>query len=162
MINDIIVEIRNLLAAAMTTRCVAYYVGNIGLPANAQMPVCIVRRKRTLLTDRRSSTADHYRYTISILIITNIVKSLATAGLTNGLVPSENALANIVEERDTDGAPKLNTVLGVLTKQDNVRGVYYQYIKNIDVNYEPELNGRDMYVAAEITFDVEDMVTRKS
>lgn len=162
MINDVIVEIRNLLETNMGSRCVAYYAGNLGIPARAQMPVCIVRRRATNMDERRSTTQDYYRFEISVLIVTDLIKSLGTAALTNGLIPSENTLANIIEERDTDNAPKTNTVLGVLTRQRNVRGTYYQYIKNIRVNYEPELNGQDMYVAAEVTFDVEDQLTRKS
>lgn len=162
MINDVLVEIRNLLATNMTTRCVAYYAGNLGLPARAQMPVCIVRRVATQMESRRSTTADYYRYSISVLIVTDIVKSLSTTALSSGLIPSENTLANIIEERDTDNAPKTDTVLGVLTKQANVRGTYYTYLTNIRVNYEPELDGQDLYVAAEVTFDAMDTLTRKS
>ena len=162
MINDVVVEIRNLLATAMTTRCAAYYAGNIGLPANVQMPVCIVKRKAESLDNRRSTTTDYYKYTISVLIITNIVKSLGTAGLTDGLVASENTLGNIIGERDTDGAPKLDTVLGVLSRQQNLRGTNYIYLNNIAVNYEPELNGVDLFVGAEVTFDAYDTFTRKA
>lgn len=161
MVNDILVEIRGLLAAAMGSRCVGYYAGNIGIPANAQMPVCIVRRKSNELVERRSTTADYYSCTLSVLVITNIVKSLAVAGLTAGLVPSENKLANIIEEKDTDGAPKLDTVAGVLTKESNLRGTNYQYITNVRTDYEPELNGKDTFAAAEVTFDVKFSITRK-
>lgn len=162
MINDVLVEIRALLAAGMGSRCVGYYAGNIGIPGNSQMPVCIVRRVATQLEARRSSTADYYRYSISVLVVTNLVKSLSTTALSSGLVPSENTLANIIEERDTDGAPKTDTVLGLLTRQANIRGTYYIYLSNIRVNYEPDLNGRDLYVAAEVTFDAYDTLTRKS
>lgn len=161
MINPVIVEIRNLLAAAMTTRCVAYYVGDIGLPAKAQMPVCIVRRVNSSF-DRRTSTGDYWKHTISILVVTDIIKSLSTAGLTSGLVSSENTLADIVAEMDTDGAPKTNTVLGTLTRQSNLRGTYYQYLQNFNVNYQPDLGNDFPYVAAEITFETESFVTRKS
>lgn len=160
MINPVIVEIRNLLAAAMTTRCVAYYVGDIGLPAKAQMPVCIVRRVSSTF-DRRTTTGDFWRHTISILVVTDIVKSLSTAGVSSGLISSENTLANIVAEMDTDGAPKTDTVLGVLTRQSNLRGTNYAYLTNFNVNYQPELSGEFPYVAAEVTFETESFVTRK-
>lgn len=150
--NDVVKEVRDLLQTSMGTRCLAYYAGNIGLPFKASLP-CLMVRERSTEVIRKSTAADQYKFSLSILVVTDIVVSFNEAGLTDRIVKHREALRLIMEEKDTTGAPKTDTVLGCLMKQSNIRGVSFIYNLNPRVNYEVESPGETFYVAAEVLLD---------
>ena len=162
MMNEVILELRSLLQTSMGSRCTAYYAGNVALPMKNELPCVIVREHRTSV-DRSSTAKDRYRFKVSVLVVTDIVTSFNEAGLTNRIVESRQKLRKIMEEGDTDGAPKADTVLGCLMKQANLRGVSFIYNQTPEVNYDVESPGEFFYVAAEVTLDLlSDSVSRKA
>jgi hypothetical protein len=162
MIDDALLEVKNLLRTNMGEACVEYYAGDIGIPAKSVLP-CIIVRERSTKVERVSTAKDQYRFGISILVITNLVDSLKTAGLSSSTRLSRQKLRKLIEEADTDGAPKTTTVLGALMQQANIRGSHYVYSLNPEVNYQLESPDGYILVAAEVTIDlVTDLVTRKA
>ena len=162
MIDEALLEVKGLLATALGSACKMYYAGNVGIPAKSALPCIVVRQKRTRV-ERISTSKDQYRHTIGILVITNLISSLKTAGLSSSVRLADQTLRKLVEEADTDGAPKTTTVLGVLMQTANIRGSNYIYSLNPDVNYEIPAPDGHIMVAAEVTLDlVTELVVRKA
>lgn len=164
MIFDAASEIRTLLATSMGSRCKKYYVGRPFVPAKSALPALVVTGVKTKLT-RPNTAQDRYQFTLRITLIQDMAAAQDVAGLTNGILVADNDLQKAVEEADTDGAPKADTLLGTLMKQSNIRGTNYVYNLNPEVNYEPNLPHMAgyFYIAAQLTIDVfGDIVTRKA
>lgn len=162
MMNEALIEVRDMLETAMGSAVASYYAGDIGLPYKNSLPAVIVRELYTE-HDRPSTAKDRYRFGISILVVTDMTKDFATAAMANLIVKHRQTLRKLVEEADTDGAPKTTTVLGALMRQANVRGTNYVYNLNGRVDYRPTTPDGFFYTAAEITLElVTEMVTRKA
>lgn len=161
--NEVLVEVRDLLEDTMGSGTVnKFYAGDVGLPYANALPAVIVRERYTEIA-RQSTAKDMYRFGISILVVMDMCKSLATAGLTDNIVLHRKTLRNLMEQADSDGAPLATTVLGALMKQASLRGTNYVYNLNGRINYDPPAPQGFFYVAAELTLDVlADYVTRKA
>lgn len=163
MINEALKEVRDMLETSVGSSVVkSFYAGDVGLPYKDALPAVIVRERYTRV-ERKSTAKDQYRHGLSILVVMDMRKDIATAGLTDEIVGHRQRLRNLMEEADTDGAPKTTTVLGALMKQANIRGTHYVYNLDPYVDYNPSVPGGFFYVAAEITLDVlSEIVTRKA
>jgi len=151
-----------MLATAMGSAVTSYYAGDVGLAYKNSLPAIIVREQYTE-HDRPSTAKDRYRFGISILVVTDVTKDFHTAEATGLIMQHRQTLRKLVEEADSDGAPKTTTVLGALMKQANLRGTNYVYNLNGRVEYNPAVPGNFFYAAAEITLElVTEMVTRKA
>lgn len=159
--DDVVKEVRDLLETSMTTRCQAYYAGDIGIPFKASLPVLIVRELETQVI-RESTAKDQYRFSLSILVVTSIITSFNEAGLSDNIVKHRELLRLIMEEKnDTTGAPKTDTVLGTLMKQSNLRGTNFVYNLTPKVNYRFPSPDGSLLVAAEVLLDfTTSLVTR--
>lgn len=162
MIDEALIEVRDLLEAGMVDivdsvpvpKCKKYYAGDTGVPANSALP-CIIVRERYTEVERSSTSSDMFRFGISILLITDLRKSLKEGGLTDEIVASRQLLRKMVEEIDSStGRLKTNTLLGVLLKQSNLRGTNFQYNLKPRVNYAVPSPKNWNLVAAEVTLDV--------
>ena len=164
MMYDVLTEIRDLLSASMTTRCASYFVGRSAgvFMAQNSLPALIVRNKSTKL-ERQGTAKDRYTFNIGILVITDMVTNFKETGVSNRIILSDAKLIKIFEEKDTDGAPMSDTVMGTLMKQSNIRGTSFAYNLNPVINYEVESPPGFFYVAGEMTLTViAEFVTRKS
>lgn len=162
MIDSALIEIRDLLQTNMGARCEAYYAGDIGIPAKSALPAIIIREK-SMDIDRSSTAKDVYKFSIGILVVTHLTAALSTAGLTDHVSESRQTLRKLIAEKDTDGAPKTNTVIGALMKQSSLVGSNYAYSLNPHVNFEIESPDGHLLVAAEVTLDVmSTLVARKA
>lgn len=154
MMNEAVLELQTLLSTLMTTRCKKYYAGEIGIPYKNALPCLIIREGRTR-HERASTNTDRYVHEISILVVTDIVKSFNEAGVADQIMKSRQTLRKIMEEADaTTRAPKTNTVLGALMKQSSIDGTWYTYNLNPVVNYEIEQPKEFFYVAAEVKLEL--------
>ena len=162
MIDEALIELKNLLATNIGTGCKMYYAGDIGIPAKGALP-CLIVRERFTRVERTSTSKDKYRFGIGILVVTNLISSLKTAGLSSSVKLSRQVLRKLIEEADTDGAPKTSTVLGTLMRTSSLRGTNYVYSLNPQVNYEIPSPDGHVLVAAEVTLEmVTDLVVRKA
>lgn len=162
MMNEALIEIRDLLETAIGSGVTTYYAGDVGLPYKNALPAIIVRELETVI-DRPSTAKDRYKHSISILVVMDMMKAMDMTGLSNNISNTRQDLRKLVEEADTDGAPKTTTVLGALMKHANIRGTNYMYTLPLRVNYNPSFPTEFFYVAAEITLEaVTEMVTRKA
>ena len=114
MMDEALIEIRNLLQTEMGSAAASYYAGDIGTPYKTSLPAVIVREEKTI-QKRQSTAKDMYNFAISILVVTDIAKALDVAGTANKIVKARQTLRKLIEEADVDGAPKTTTVLGALS-----------------------------------------------
>lgn len=154
MMADVLVTIRDLLKNGVGSGAKAYYAGDIGIPAKMAMPIVVVAPRSTQM-ERPHTAGDQYRYGLSIMVYVDVAGGMKAAGNTDGVMTAQQNLMKLVEEADTDGAPKTTSVLGCLMKQSNLRGAGYEYNLNPRVNYRPPSGPNDaMVLSAEITLDV--------
>ena len=163
MMNEALKEVEARIKADVGTTAVkAWYVGDAGLVPGGTLPAVIVRERGTKIT-RVSTSKDQCTFSISILVVVDMRADFKTAARTNDLVAHRERLRKLVEEADTDGAPKTTTILGSIMRQANLHGTNYVWNMNPVVNYYPEVPGGFFYAAAEITLDlITDLVTRKA
>lgn len=166
MMNEVVKEVRNMLRTSMGSSYIkTFYAGRVGLPATNYMPCVIVEEVGTQM-ERQSTVKDIYRFSLLITVIVDVRKDFSVAGVTSDeIVDVYQTLRNVVEEADTDGAPKTTSILGALTRQANLRGTNYVYSMNPRVNYRPVFPGMDefWYAAATIEIDMlADFITRKA
>lgn len=165
MMNEVIVEVRDLLRTSMGSSVVkTFYAGRVGIPAKSYLPAVIVEERSTELV-RQSTNKDMWKFGISILVICDVRQDFNVAGLTDDVVDTFQTLRDLVEEADTDGAPKTTSVLGAMARQANIRGTNFVYNIRPRVNYRPIFPGMDQfwYVAAQIDIDMlSDFITRKA
>lgn len=161
--NEALIELRDLLEASLGSKIKTCYAGRVGIPAKNYLPALILQEVSTEI-ERQSSGCDQYRHTIRVVLVMDMVKQFATAGIVNDIVGTHEAVRKLMEEADTDGAPRTDTVLGTIMKQSNIRGTNYVYNLDGVVNYEPTFPGQDQffYIGAELTLGmVSNYVTRK-
>ena len=152
--NEALKEVRDLLATSMSGRGIAaFYAGDIGTPAKGNLP-CIIVREVSTRAGRQSTSSDQYIFGISVLLITDIFASADVAGIQNNTVASRERLRVLMEEGDTTGAPKTDTVLGTFMKQANIRGSNFVYNLNGRIDYRPPAPHGFTLAAAELTLDV--------
>lgn len=163
MMDEALIEVRDLLETALGVKVKTCYAGRVGIPAKNYLPAVIVQEVATSI-ERQSTACDMYRHSINILVVLDMVKDFDITGIDDNIVDTHQSLRKIMEEADTDGAPKTDTVLGALMKQSNIRGTNYVYNINGAINYLPAFPGQDrfFYIAAELSLDlISQMVVRK-
>jgi len=162
MMNEVLIEIRDQLKTDMTTRCKSYFVGEIGAPLKNNMPVIVVRERSTKQY-RQSTAKDGFEFGIKIEVVVDIIPSMNVAGVEDRIVASRQILRKIIEEEDTDGYPKTDTILGSLGRTSNLQGTHFVYNLNPEVNYEVETPDNALYIMAEVNLSViKTFATRKN
>lgn len=162
MMNEALVKVRDTLETLMgSTTVKSYYAGDVGIPYANSLPAVIVRELYTEM-DRPSTAKDRYRFGISALVVMDMRANMTTTADTDEIIQARQVLRKLVEEADTDGAPKTTTLLGALLKKSTLRSDKYEWIINTRVDYRPSVPGDFFYVAAEITFELLEQVTRKA
>lgn len=163
MMADQLVSIRNLLASAVGSAAKAYYAGDIGIPSKMALPAVVVRPRFTQM-ERPHTAGDQYRYGISIMVYIDVAGGMTAAGNTDGIMKAQQNLIKLLEEADTDGAPKITTVLGCLMRQSNLRSSTFNYNINPRITYNPSSGPNDaMLLSAELTLDyLTNIVPRKA
>lgn len=162
MMHEATKEIRDLLRTNMGSRCKVYYLGRPFVPAKLALPALFVSGITTK-HERPNTAQDIYRFSIRITVIQDLAAAQNIAGLADSMLLADENIQAVMEEADTTGAPKIDTVLGCLMRQRNIRGTNFIYNFSPQVNYEPNIAHMQgyWYVAAQVTMDiVTDIVPR--
>lgn len=136
--DETIKEIRDLLAANLTTQFNKYYVGRVAFPPKAYLPALMVYGLQTELDSERTTTSrDRYSYRIRVEILVNIYKYANVAGTeADDIMNVQEAVRQKMEKRTTNGIPDATTVLGVLRR--NIAGTNYLFNNDITIDYEED------------------------
>lgn len=159
--NDLLDEFKTLLEGAMSGSITTFYKGEVKLVPQSYLPALMVMPVSTNVI-ARTTASDQFQYTVKVRIVTDIKKSLDEAG-TGAIIKSQQSIIDMFEER-TNTVPDADTVLGVLRKVTNIRGVNYIYNNDITIDYGGivEADGW-FYVTAEATLSfTTDLILRQS
>ena len=149
--NRVLDEIKSLLSTAMTTRIKSYYKGEVEPVPQSYLPALMIWGKSTTVV-ALSTAKDQYVYEIGIKVIIDLKTQLDEAG-TGEIIKSQQEIINIMEERNTDGTLKSDTVLGTLRDTDNVKGTDYLFNNEIKIEYEKIEGDEFPYIRAELTLE---------
>jgi hypothetical protein len=158
--NRVLSELKTLLSTAIgTTLIKSYYQGEVVTPAIPQsyLPALMVFGNSTEVV-AKSTAKDQYRYNITIRVVIDLKLYLKEAG-TGATISAQQAIINLMEERNTDGTLKDATVLGTL--RNNVRGTDYLYNNDITIEYKTIERGEFFYYQADCNLTATtDLLTR--
>lgn len=127
----ILSELKSYLETALGSRIKTYYIGEVVLVPRAYLPALMIFGERTQII-AKSTAKDQSQYDIVIRIETDINTFYKESG-TGTTVSHTEDLANIMEERNSDGTYKSNTVVGAL--RTHVRGENYLFNNDISIDY---------------------------
>lgn len=159
--NDLLDEFKTLLEGAMSGVISTFYQGEVKLVPQSYLPALMVMPVSTNVI-AKSTACDQYQYTVKVRIVTDIKKNLDEAG-TGDIIKSQQAIIDMFEAR-TSTVPDADSVMGVLRKVGNIRGVNYIYNNDITIDYGGivEANGW-FYVMAEATLSfTTDLILRQN
>lgn len=167
MIEYVENEIKELLKAASglgsggSPRIKSFYQGDVALPPQSYLPALMVFGTSEQVI-AKSTSSDQYQYELTVRVVIDLKKYFDQAG-TGEKIDAQEAIRKIMGERDTTtGAPKSDTVLGVLRKPENIRGLGYLFNNNVTISYSNEVSGQFPYVRADATFTLlTDLILRQ-
>lgn len=166
MMDNILLDLQTILRndcgnrTVMGRKC-TFWAGDIGLTAKNELPAVIIRPYATAM-ERQSTTSDQYKFTISILVVTDITNSMAEAGMANRIVKSHQELRKLVEEYDSaTRSPKADTILGSLVRFANITNADWAFNIKPKVDYRPAAPEGWWYCAAEITLEFMTEMTKR-
>lgn len=156
--NNVLDELKTKLKAAIgTTKIKSYYQGEVVAVPKSNLPALMIFGRGTTIT-AKSTAKDQYQYNITIRIVVDLNNYLSTAGVTE-VLKAQEAIINLMEERETDGTLKSDTVLGCL--RDNIQGTKYLYNNDIEIEYQTIQRGDYFYYQADCNLPVTtDLLTR--
>lgn len=155
---DVLNELKSLISAGMSNRYDTLYVGEVTLPAKSYMPAVMIIPQQTV-KEHVSTACDRYVYTVLIRVVVDLKSFFDEAG-TGDTIKSQEALMKIMEEREANGVPKGDTLLGILGDVDNIRGTNYIVLNPLTVSYEVIGGGEFPYVKAECEVQLENRLSR--
>jgi len=155
--NRVLSEIKTLLSTAMTTSIKQYYQGEVAVVPQSYLPALMIFGNGTEVV-AKSTAKDQYRYNITIRVVIDLKLYLKESG-TSDTIKAQQAIINLMEERNTDGTLKDATVLGTL--RNNVRGTDYLFNNDITIEYQTIQRGEFFYYQADCNLTATtDLLTR--
>lgn len=134
-------EIRDLLATSMAATSIKkYYVGYV--PPNrvpkAYLPIiCVYATPDTstsLVSEELGLQRDKWMFSVTIEVMVNVFDKVSSSGVeADSILDAQSAVRIFVEDRESNGTPKAETVLGTLRR--NIKGMNYLFNNDITVSY---------------------------
>lgn len=143
--NRVLAELKSLFDNALSSKFTEIYQGEVVLPPQSYLP-CLMLIPQSTEVIAKSTAKDQYTYTILLRAVVDIKKYFDEAG-TGDVLKAQQALINLMEERETTGVLKTATVLGVL--RANITGTDYLFNNEITIQYSTIQTGEWFYWKAE-------------
>jgi len=155
--NLVLAELKSILSTAIGASIKAYYQGEVAVVPQSYLPALMIFGRSTNVV-AKSTAKDQYQYNITIRVVIDLKKYLSESG-TGDTIKAQEALINLMEERNSDGTTKAATVLGAL--RDNVRGTQYLFNNDITIEYSTIQQGEYFYYKADCNLTATtDLLTR--
>lgn len=158
--NNILDQLRTTFSSSLTSRGITtFFKGRQKIELQSDLPLLSVYPIST--HQRHTGTVrDSTEYEIGIEIAVNL-KNYFNSNTGQGTqLETLDALIDIVEERETDGDLKTNTIMGIINANITVNGKVL-YTDDMQVNYETYLDAREFPVAkSTVTFRAFDRPNR--
>lgn len=149
--NDVLDELKALFETNLTGRSIKkFYKGEIALVPQSYTPVFMIWGVSTEII-AKSTACDQFVYTIQIRIEDSLNHTLKSTGIADDDLEDQETLINTMEERETNGQLKSNTVMGILRTVSNISGTSYLFNNELTATYSRILKGEYWAVRAELT-----------
>lgn len=158
--NQILDELLTLFQAQLTGRGITtFFKGKQQIPAQSDLPMLCIYGTETRQT-RSGTVRDDAEYDITLELYVSIKQYFDNTAGQGTQIDAYDALLDIVEERESDGDAKTNTIVYVLNNNLTVAGKVL-YTKDIRAEYDPYLTAVEFPVArAIVTFTAFDRPNR--
>lgn len=157
--NNIITQLDTLLNGNLNADygIVTYYKGEVVLPAKSYMPCVMIIPVSTSVV-AKSTAKDQFEHVVTIRVVHDIKKFFKEAG-TGTTIAATAELANIMEERESNGTLKSDTILGIL--RANIKTDDFLFNNDITIEYAVIQQGEFFYTQAEMELTATtDLLTR--
>lgn len=156
--NRVLSEFKTKLSTAIgSTLIKSYYQGEVVVVPQSYLPALMIFGNSTEVV-AKSTAKDQYKYDITVRVVIDLKLYLKESG-TGETLAAQQAIINLMEERNTDGTLKAATVLGCL--RDNVRGTDYLFNNDINIEYKTIQRGEFWYYQADCNLTATtDLLTR--
>jgi hypothetical protein len=157
--NSVIAALLTLLETSFTTTFVKYFHGQQQVPADADLPICMVYPIRTM--QKRSGTLrDQVEYTIAVEVQVDLKAYYDNTNGQGNSLDSLLAVEALLEDRETDGDLKTNTVMGIINANLTVSGKVL-YTDDMQIDYTISKVENDVQrIKAIVTFTAYDRPNR--
>lgn len=151
--NKVLAEILALFESAMVGNIKTFYQGEVikGVVPKDYMPALMVWGKSTEIV-RKQTGCDQFRYTVGLRVVDDLMKYVNQAG-TGKKIKSQEALIDMMEGLDVNGALKEDSVMGVLRTRSNIGGTNYLYTDNPRITYATIQVGDFWVIQAEMELE---------
>lgn len=158
--NEILDQLRTTLASALTGRgIVTFFKGKQAIPAQDNLPMIMIypvatRQKHT------GTVRDDAEYDIAIEVVVSLKQYFDNTNGQGNQLDALEALVDIVEERESDGDAKTNTLTYIINNNITVSGKVL-FTDNIQAEYDPYFNAGEFPAASvKVTFTAYDRPNR--
>lgn len=152
-------EIKEMLEDNLQGVFKTFYLGEVTPVPQSYCPALMVIPNTTQVV-AQSTAKDQYVYNITIRIVVDVKKYFSEDG-TGDTIKVSDAIVNLVEKRTQTGALDPSCVMYHLRNTETIRGEYYLFNNNINVEYSRLEQGEFPYVYADITLEATtDTITR--
>ena len=134
--DDVLQTILDLMKATIndnSTQIKTFYKGKVNsevVPMD-YLPALMIYGNSTSVS-ALSTCKDQYVYDITIKLVDNLKNYMSTSGV-DETIKHQEAMYNLVEDRETTGVLKADTVLGIL--RSNIRTAKWLNNNDIDIDY---------------------------
>lgn len=151
--DDIVLELLSLLETALGSEYKKYYYGSSPIPVQAYMPFLEVDPTGTEVENKGTGGCKDNVFQITIRIKDDL-KHYLKANTNNEIAEYKQKLVKRMEERNTDGTFKSDTVMGVLTENLKLGGKA-NIISDFVISYDDILPLDESYIIiGSVTFNV--------
>lgn len=158
--NEILDQLQTTLTSALTSRgVVSFFKGKQAIPAQSDLPMVMIYPTGT--RQRHTGTVrDNAEYNITIEVVVSIKQYLDNTAGQGTKLDTLEALIDIVEERETDGDAKTNTIFYIVNNNITIGGKVL-FTDNLQAEYDPYFNAGEYPAAsAKVTFTAYDRPNR--
>lgn len=141
-------EICDMIETELTGSAIKkYYIGEVILVPRSYCPAIMVFGTNTGIA-AKGTAKDQYTYSITIRVVYDVTQFYNEEGV-DKIIKAQEELMNIIAEQETDGTLKDGTIIAALRK--NIRGEYYLFNDQIEIEYKMLEAQKYFYVSADIS-----------
>lgn len=157
--NEILDALKTAMQTAFTTRFTTYFIGKVVLVAQDNLPILMVYPISTKQS-HSGTLRDAAEYRLAVEIRVSLKQYLDNTNGNTDKLDTLEALIDLIEDRDSQGAAESDTVIGILNA-NLTAGNRVLYTDDMEVQYEQYLEANKFPIAkATVTFTAHDRPNR--
>ena len=156
--NELLSALKTVVETALGDTY-TYYIGKVAIPSQSNLPL-VTFYPISMNQSHSGTVKDRVEYEIAIEVFLNMKQYFDNENGEGQENETVEALVNIVEDRETDGDAKANTLVNLINSNINLTDTVL-YTDNINVEYEPYYDTGEFPVAKVlVTFSAHHLVNR--